>query len=396
MGTQSLRDLQVRGRRVLLRVDFNVPLDGDRVTDDTRIRAALPTLEYLLDSQARVILASHLGRPRGQRKPEFSLAPVARCLTELIGQEVPLAPDCVGAEVMMAAERLGDGQALLLENLRFHSAETENDREFARSLAQSAEVYVNDAFGAAHRAHASTVGVAEWLAERAPGFLMEKELQFLGDLLDAPARPFVVILGGNKVSGKISVIENLLPRCDALLIGGAMMYTFWRAEGLATGNSLVEDEHVETARQLLAQAQQAETSLLLPVDSIVTDDPEGAASGGTVLRDDMGEGQVGVDIGPATRERFAREIAAARTVFWNGPMGIFEKEPFAAGTLAVAEAVARATERGATTVVGGGDSVAAVRLLGMADRLTHVSTGGGASLEFLGGRRLPGIAALEG
>jgi phosphoglycerate kinase len=391
---RKLEDLDVCGRRVLVRVDFNVPLDGDRVTDDTRIRAALPTLELLLDRGARVVLASHLGRPKGARRPELSLAPVGRCLTQLLGREVPLAPDCIGAETKAAVGRLQDGEALLLENLRFHAGETENDRRFAQSLADLAEIYVNDAFGTAHRAHASTVGVAEWIAVRAPGYLIEKELRFLGRLLTDPARPFLVILGGAKVSGKITVIENLLPLCDALLVGGAMMFTFWRAEGTAIGASRVEEDHLATARRLLAQAEQGGTRLLLPTDTVVTRELDGEGSVRTTARDGIADGEIGVDIGPATRASFAARIGEARTVFWNGPMGIFEREPFAAGTLAIAEAVAAATERGATTVVGGGDSVAAVRRLGVADRLTHVSTGGGASLEFLEGKTLPGIAAL--
>jgi phosphoglycerate kinase len=387
--------LEVRGKRVLVRADFNVPVKEGRVADDTRIRGALPTIRYLLDREARVVLASHLGRPKGERKPEFSLAPVARRLAELLGCEVPLAADCIGAAVAEEVACLGPGRALLLENLRFHPGEQKNDPEFARSLAELAEVYVNDAFGTAHRAHASTEGVAHLIAEKAAGFLMEKELQMLGRLMSSPARPFAVLLGGLKVSGKIDVIENLLPRLDALMIGGAMMFTFWRAQGLETGNSFVEEKSLETARSLIAKAAETGREILLPRDCVVSCDPEGGAPGKVVARGELRSGDVGVDIGPATCEEFAKKLSEARTIFWNGPMGIFEQEPYAVGTLAVAQAVAAATERGATSVVGGGDSVAAVRGLGIAEKMTHVSTGGGASLEFLAGKTLPGVAALE-
>jgi len=395
MAMKSLRSLDVSGKRALVRVDFNVPLANGQVADDTRIRAALPTVQYLREKKARVILMSHLGRPKGQRKPEFTLAPVAERLGKLLSAPVPLAPDCIGPEVEALAGRLAGGQVLLLENLRFHAGETDNDPAFVAALSALGEVYVNDAFGTAHRAHASTEGVARRIAARAPGFLMENELEFLGRLLGSPARPFVALLGGAKVSGKIDVLRNLLPRVDALQIGGAMMFTFWKAQGHAVGRSLVEDELLDTAREVLARAGELGREVLLPVDCVATANLETGEPARVVMAGEIAPDESGVDIGPASRRLFAERLTAARTIFWNGPMGIFEREPFAAGTLAMAEALARATERGATTVVGGGDSVAALRAMGLADRVTHISTGGGASLEFLEGKTLPGVAALE-
>ncbi|MBP7669560.1 MAG: phosphoglycerate kinase [Candidatus Eisenbacteria bacterium] len=395
MPEEKLRSLAVRGKKVLVRVDFNVPLADGGVGDDTRIRAALPTIRYLLEQNARVILMSHLGRPKGQRKPEFSLAPVAARLSEILGTPVPLAPDCVGPQAEQAVARLQDGQALLLENLRFHAGETDNAPEFVDRLAGLGEVYVNDAFGTAHRAHASTDGVPRKLKAKAPGFLMEKEIRFLTPLLGSPARPYAALLGGAKVSGKIEVIQNLLPRVDTLLIGGAMMFTFWKAQGHPVGASLVEDDRVAIAKSVLARAQESGRSLLLPVDSVATDDPSKGAPGRVVGEDALAPGEAGVDIGPATRSRFATELAKAKTIFWNGPMGIFEQPAYSEGTRAMALALAQATDRGATTVVGGGDSIAALKSMGLSDRVTHVSTGGGASLEFLEGKTLPGLAALE-
>jgi phosphoglycerate kinase len=387
MPRKALQDLNVAGKRVLVRVDFNVPLSpAGEVADDTRIRGALPTIRHLIGQGARVILMSHLGRPKGERRADLTLAPVARRLGALLGFDVPLAPDCIGPEVERAVTDLAPGRVLLLENLRFHKAETDNDPTFARALARLADVYVNDAFGTAHRAHASTAGVAEFVAQKAAGFLLEKEARYLGDLLAAPRPPFVALLGGAKVSGKIDVIENLLPRVDRLLIGGAMMFTFWRAQGLATGASLVEEDRVDVARGVLARARELGKELLLPSDCVVTADLAGGAPGKVVAAGALGAGDVGVDIGPASRKRFAEKIADARTIFWNGPMGVFEKEPYAAGTLAMARAV---------SVVGGGDSVAAVQKMGLADRISHVSTGGGAALEFLEGKTLPGLSALE-
>jgi phosphoglycerate kinase len=395
MPRKALQDLNVAQKRVLVRVDFNVPLSatGD-VADDTRIRAALPTIRHLIERGARVILMSHLGRPKGERRADMSLAPVARRLGDLLGFKVPLAPDCIGPEVETAVAGLEPGRVLLLENLRFHKAETDNDPSFARALAKLADVYVNDAFGTAHRAHASTAGVAEFVGEKAAGFLLEEEVRYLGDLLAAPKRPFAALLGGAKVSGKIEVIENLLPRVDRLLIGGAMMFTFWRAQGLATGASLVEEDRIDLARGILARARELGKELLLPSDVVVTTDLAGTAPGRVVAAGALSAGDVGVDIGPASQKLFAEKIAQARTIFWNGPMGVFEKEPYAAGTLAMAKAVAAATDGGAISVVGGGDSVAAVQKMGVAERISHVSTGGGASLEFIEGKTLPGLTAL--
>ncbi|MBM3317816.1 MAG: phosphoglycerate kinase [Candidatus Eisenbacteria bacterium] len=394
MQARALGSVAVKGRRVLVRVDFNVPLEGGRVADDTRIRAALPTIERLRAEGAVVILMSHLGRPKGERRAEWSLAPVAEWLGGLLGRPVPLAPDCVGPVVESLAAALGPGDLLLLENLRFHKGETENDPSFAAALAALGEVYVNDAFGTAHRAHASTAGVPGLMKEKAAGLLMERELEFLGGLLGTPARPFLALLGGAKVSGKIEVIESLLPRVDGLLIGGAMMFTFWRAQGLRTGRSLVEEEHVETARRILGRAAELGKTLLLPVDCVAAGDPAAGAPGRVADGETLESGEAGVDIGPRTRELFRERLAGGQTLFWNGPMGIFEQPAYAAGTLAMAEALAEAGASGATTVVGGGDSVAAVQRMGLADRMSHVSTGGGAALEFLEGRVLPGVAAL--
>ncbi len=394
-GKKTVRDLEPAGRRVLVRVDFNVPLKDGAVADDTRIAASLPTIRTLVEHRARVILMSHLGRPKGGPDPKQSLKPIAARLGQLLNRPVRFAADCVGAEAEAAARSLGDGDVLLLENLRFHPEEEKNDPAFARQLAALGEMYVNDAFGTAHRAHASTEGVTRFLKPAVAGFLMEKELQYLGRALDQPARPFVAILGGAKISGKIDVIESLLGKVNRLLIGGAMMFTFLRAQGKPTGRSLVEEDRVGMARDMLARAAARGVELVLPVDCIAAAAPDGSAPGHVVPVAGLGPEEMGVDIGPASVRLFEARLADAKTVLWNGPMGIFEVPAFAAGTLGVARALAAASGRGAVTVVGGGDSVAAVQQSGLADRFTHLSTGGGASLEFLEGKVLPGVAALD-
>jgi phosphoglycerate kinase len=392
----DLRPEELAGRRAVVRVDYNVPLDdAGRITDDARIRATLPTLEALAEAGARLVLLAHFGRPKGEVVPEMSLRPVAARLGELLGREVRFAPDLVGGEAHAAASMLRDGDILLLENTRFDPREEKNDPELAEALAALGDVYVNDAFGAAHRAHASTEGVAR--AMRAAGkpavagLLMARELEFLGGALAEPRRPFSAILGGAKISGKIDVIRSLLPRADRLLIGGAMANTFFRAMGLETGTSLVEDDRVEMARELL---EGAGDRLVLPVDCVVAERVETGAAAREVARDAIPAGMSAVDVGARTVRLFREVLADARTVLWNGPMGVFEIPAFAGGTRGVAEAVAEATDRGATTIVGGGDSAAAVAELGLEARMSHVSTGGGASLEFLEGRELPGVAVL--
>jgi phosphoglycerate kinase len=390
MSYLSIRDLDLNGKRVFMRVDFNVPLQKNEqgnmeITSDKRIKASLPTIQYALDHGAGLILASHLGRPKGKPNAEMSLKPAAARLAELLGRPVKMAPDCVGPEVesMLPAP----GEVLLLENLRFHAQEEKNDPEFAKKLAALCDVYVNDAFGSAHRAHASTEGVTRFVPKAAAGLLMEQELKYLGMATTNPARPCVAILGGAKVSDKIEVIENLGKVVDKLLIGGAMAYTFLKAQGEPTGKSLVEEDKVELAKKLLHDLG---AKLMLPVDHVVV--AEIAPGAANQVVETIPEDKIGVDIGPKTIERFAAVIAGAKTVIWNGPMGIFEKPPFDKGTVALAKAVA---ESGATSVVGGGDSEKAIKAAGVTDKITHVSTGGGASLEFLAGIKLPGVAALE-
>ncbi|MGQ9626051.1 MAG: phosphoglycerate kinase [Anaerolineae bacterium] len=389
MNKKTVRDIDCRGKRVLVRVDFNVPLENGQVTDDTRLRAALPTIQYLLDQKAKVILMSHLGRPKGKVKEELRMAPVARRLGELLGRPVKTASDCIGPDVQAAAESLGPGEVLLLENLRFYPEEEANDPEFARKLASLAEIYVNDAFGTAHRAHASTEGVAHHLPAVA-GFLMEKELDFLGRALESPERPFIAILGGAKISDKIGVIENLLPKVDALLIGGGMANTFFKAQGYEVGDSLVEDGSLEVAREMLRKAA---GKLTLPSDVVIADRFADDAARKVVKVGEIPPGWRILDIGPQSVALFKDKLRGAKTVVWNGPMGVFEFPNFAEGTVELARALAGL--KGCMSIIGGGDSVAAVEKAGLADRITHISTGGGASLEFLEGRELPGVVALE-
>ncbi len=389
MRKKTIRDVDVKGKRVLVRVDFNVPLAGGKVADDRRIRAAIPTIRYLLDKGAAVILMSHLGRPKGKVVPELRLDPVAERLAELLGRPVKKLDDCVGPEVEAAVKAMKPGEVILLENTRFHPEERKNDPEFARKLASLADLFVNDAFGTAHRAHASTVGVARYLPAVA-GFLMERELRFLGQALENPERPFVAILGGAKISDKIGVIRNLLSKVDALLIGGGMANTFFKAQGYEVGDSLVEEEAVDTAGALL---EEAGGKLFLPVDVVIAREVAPDSPTRVMKVGDVPAGWRILDIGPETVEAFKEKLRGARTVVWNGPVGVFEVEPFAKGTFAIARALAEL--EGATVIVGGGDSAAAVEKAGVADRITHVSTGGGASLEFLEGKELPGIAALD-
>ena len=395
MAKLSIRDLDLQGKRVFIRVDFNVPIKEARIKDDTRIRASLPTINYAIEHGATLILASHLGRPKGGPSPEFSLRPVGEHLATLIGRAVTFADDCVGepAHRAIAQAEAADNRVVLLENVRFHPQEEKNDPAFARQLADLADLYVNDAFGSSHRAHASTEGMARLMPRAAAGFLMEDELKYLGHALESPERPFVAILGGAKVSDKIEVIENFLNRVDALLIGGAMAYTFLKAQGLPIGRSLVEDDKLDSAREIARRAADQHVRLELPVDHVVAAKIEAGVEMATLDVTDATIGdRMGLDIGPRTAERYAAVIGTARTVVWNGPMGVFETSPFDAGTKAIARAVAGVS---GTTIVGGGDSVSAVAKAGVTSRITHISTGGGASLEFLGGRVLPGVAALS-
>jgi len=394
MPKLSIRDLDLKGKRVFIRVDFNVPLEGDKVEDDTRIRETLPTIRLAAERGGRLVLASHLGRPKGKPNPKHSLKPAAVRLSQLLGKSVVFAPDCVGPDVERLVAALKDGEVLLLENLRFHPEEEANDPNFSRQLAALCDVYVNDAFGSAHRAHASTEGITHYVAQAAAGLLMQKELQYLTRAISNPERPYVAILGGAKVSDKIEVIDNLLKLCETLLIGGAMAYTFLKAQGYAVGNSLVEADKLDLAHRVLDEVKQRNFRFLLPMDHVVAQKAEAGGEKRVVDRTAAAgilDGWMGLDIGPNTIRAYVAEIGRAKTIVWNGPMGVFEVPDFALGTIEVAKAVAGS---GALSIVGGGDSVAALAQAGLTDKITHVSTGGGASLEFLAGQKLPGVEAL--
>ncbi|MGD0956526.1 MAG: phosphoglycerate kinase [Candidatus Acidiferrales bacterium] len=394
MNKLSIRDLEMTGKRVFIRVDFNVPLENDRVSDNTRIRETLPTLRLAIERGARLVLASHLGRPKGKVDPKYSLVPVAGRLRELLGKHVEFAPDCVGADAEAKSKALKNGDVLLLENVRYHPQEEANDPEFSKQLAALCDgIFVCDAFGSAHRAHASVVGITKFVRQAAAGLLMEKELAYLGKAISNPERPFVSVLGGAKVSDKIEVVQNLMKLADAMLIGGAMAYTFLKSEGKPVGKSLVENDRLDLARGLLDLARSRKFKLLLPVDHVVAESPDSTTTKTTDIAN-IPDGWMGLDVGPKTVALFGQEIAKARTIVWNGPLGMFEKPAFAQGTLGIAKAVAAATKAGATSIIGGGDSVAAVEQARVADQISHISTGGGASLEFLAGEKLPGVEAL--
>ncbi len=391
LNKKTIEDLDVAGKKVLVRCDFNVKMENGVITSDKRVVASLPTIKYLLQHNAKVILCSHLGRPKGQVNPEFSMAPVAECLSKYLGIEVKLAKDVVGESAHELAASLKDGEAMLLENVRFEPGETKNDPELSKQFASLAELYVNDAFGSAHRAHSSTAGVADYLPS-AVGYLMQKEIDVMGKALENPVRPFVAILGGAKVSDKIGVIENLIEKCDTLIIGGGMAYTFMRAMGYSVGTSICEEDKLDLAKELMAKAKEKKVNFLLPVDNVIGREYKPDTPFMQIFSDAIPDGWMGLDIGSTTQELFSKSIIGAGTVIWNGPMGVSEWENFAGGTIAVAKAVA---DSGAISIIGGGDSAAAVKKLGFAEKMTHISTGGGASLEFLEGKELPGIACID-
>ena len=392
-----IEDLKLEGQRVLTRVDFNVPLNDElQITDNGRIAAALPTIRYILEQGGKAILMSHLGRPEGERKEHLSLKPVGEELSRLLGQPVTLAPDCVGTEVETLVKVMQNGDVLLLENLRFHKAETKNEEEFCKSLGKLGDVYVNDAFGTAHRAHASTTGVAEYIPETAVGYLMRRELQFLGSAVADPVRPFAAILGGAKVSDKIKVIEKLLEKVQTLIIGGGMACTFLKSQGYEIGGSLLEEDSLDLAKELIHKAKQKGVEFLLPIDLVIAERFENNAATKVVsIEEGAPDGWLILDIGPKSAEKFGDSILGSGTVLWNGPMGVFEMETFSKGTYAIAQSLAKATDNGAVTIIGGGDSAAAIQMSGLSERITHVSTGGGASLEFLEGKELPGVSAIQ-
>ena len=395
MNKLTIKELDLRGKRVFIRVDFNVPLKDGAVTDDTRIRETLPTLKLAIEKDGRLVLASHLGRPKGGPDAKYSVKPAAKKLEELLGKAVAFAADCVGADAEAKSKALKDGDVLVLENVRFHPEEEKNDEAFSKQLAALCDsVFVSDAFGSAHRAHASVVGITKFVSQAAAGLLMEKELVYIGKAMSNPTRPFVAILGGAKVSDKIEVVENLMRIADAMLIGGGMAYTFLKARGVPIGKSLVEDDKLDLAKKILTDAERKNFKLLLPVDHVITPELKAGAPSRIVNAGATPADQMGLDIGPETIEAYKAEIAKANTIVWNGPMGVFEMPAFARGTLEIAKAVAARTVAGATSIIGGGDSVAAVHKAGVADKISHISTGGGASLEFLGGRKLPGVEAL--
>lgn len=399
MSKKTLANLSksdLEGKRALVRADFNVPLDdAGNITDDTRIRAALPTIQDLISKDAKVILASHFGRPKGEVKDKLRLTPVAKRLSELLGKEVVKCDDCIGDEVTNKVGGMQNGDVLLLENVRFHGEEEKNDAEFAKKLASNADLYVNDAFGTAHRAHASTEGVTHYLTPSIAGYLIEKELQYLQNAIENPQRPLAAIIGGSKVSSKIGVIETLLDKCDKLIIGGGMIFTFYKARGLNVGKSLVEEDKLELAKTLEAKAKEKGVDLLLPTDVVVADNFAADANSQTVSIENIPDGWMGLDIGPDSVKKFQEALGDCKSVIWNGPMGVFEFDKFAAGTEAIAHTLAELSKKGTTTIIGGGDSVAAVEKVGLADQMSHISTGGGASLELLEGKTLPGIAALN-
>lgn len=395
MKKMSVADVNFKGKKVLVRVDFNVPLDENlNITDDIRITSALPTIKKIMEDGGKVILMSHLGRPKGQRVEKYSLKPAAKRLSELLNKEVKLAPDCIGDEVKNLVNSMQEGDVILLENLRFYAEEEKNDPEFAKKLAELGDIYVNDAFGAAHRAHASTEGVTKYFDMNLSGYLMQKELDFLSKAILNPERPYVAIIGGAKISGKIDVINNLMDKVDTLIIGGGMAYTFYKAMGYEIGKSLLEADKIDVAKEVLQKAEEKKINLLLPVDVVVAPDFNNDAPRTIVDKDKIPADQEGMDIGPKTIELFKNEILKAKTVVWNGPMGVFEFDNFAIGTNAIAEALVEATKNGAITIIGGGDSAAAIKKAGLDDKVSHVSTGGGASLEFLEGKTLPGVEAL--